>query len=52
LIPGTKAQVTAPRPGEEAGRVKELDMNTHSMKALLKSARCLGERGFGLLTQR
>ncbi len=32
--------------------VKELDINTRTRNALLRSARCLGERGFALLTQR
>ena len=32
--------------------VKELDINTRARNALLRSARCLGERGFALLTQR
>jgi len=31
---------------------KELDINTRTRNALLRSARCLGERGFALLTQR
>lgn len=30
----------------------ELDINTRTRNALIRSARCLGERGFALLTQR
>jgi hypothetical protein len=32
--------------------VKELDINTRTRNMLLRSARCLGERGFALLSQR
>ena len=32
--------------------VKELDINTRTRNMLLSSARCLGERGFTLLSQR
>jgi hypothetical protein len=32
--------------------VKELDIGTRSRNALIRSVRCLGERGFALLTQR
>jgi DDE superfamily endonuclease len=32
--------------------VEELDINTRTRNALIRSARCLGERGFALLTQR
>ena len=32
--------------------VKELDIDTRARNALLRSVRCLGERGFALLTQR
>jgi len=32
--------------------VKELDINARTRNALLSSARCLGERGFALLSQR
>jgi hypothetical protein len=32
--------------------VKELDINTRTRNMLLSSARCLGERGFALLSQR
>ena len=31
---------------------QELDINTHTRNALLRSLRCLGERGFALLTGR
>jgi hypothetical protein len=31
---------------------RELDINTRTRNALLRSLRCLGERGFALLTQR
>ena len=41
-----------PRPGEEARRGQELDISTRARNALIRSARCLGERGFALLTQR
>ena len=36
---------------QPAGR-QELDINTHTRNALLRSLRCLGERGFALLTGR
>jgi hypothetical protein len=32
--------------------VKELDVNVRTRNMLLSSARCLGERGFALLSQR
>ena len=32
--------------------VKELDINARTRNTLLSSARCLGERGFALLSQR
>ena len=32
--------------------VKELDIGTRARNALIRSVRCLGERGFALLTQR
>ena len=32
--------------------VKELDINARTRNMLLSSARCLGERGFALLSQR
>jgi hypothetical protein len=32
--------------------VKELDINARTRNMLLNSARCLGERGFALLSQR
>jgi hypothetical protein len=32
--------------------VKELDLNARTRNALIRSTRCLGERGFALLTQR
>ena len=41
-----------PRPGEEARRGEELNLSTPARNALLRSVRCLGERGFALLTQR
>jgi hypothetical protein len=31
---------------------RELDIGTRTRNALIRSARCLGERGFALLTQR
>ena len=39
-------------PVKKPAGVKELDINTRTRNALLRSARCLGERGFALLTQR
>ena len=32
--------------------VKVLDLNPRTRNALIRSTRCLGERGFALLTQR
>jgi hypothetical protein len=32
--------------------VKELDIDTRARNALIRSVRCVGERGFALLTQR
>jgi hypothetical protein len=32
--------------------VKELDTDTRARNALIRSVRCVGERGFALLTQR
>ena len=39
-------------PVKQPAGVKELDINTRTRNALLRSARSLGERGFALLTQR
>ena len=39
-------------PVKKPAGVQELDINTRTRNALLRSARCLGERGFALLTQR
>jgi hypothetical protein len=39
-------------PVKKPARVKELDIDTRARNALLRSVRCLGERGFALLTQR
>ena len=39
-------------PVKKPAGVKELDMDTRARNALLRSVRCLGERGFALLTQR
>ena len=39
-------------PVKKPAGVKELDVNTRTRNALLSSARCLGERGFALLSQR
>ena len=39
-------------PVRKPAGVKELDINTRARNALLRSARCLGERGFAPLTQR
>jgi DDE superfamily endonuclease len=39
-------------PVKKPAGVKELDISTRARNALIRSARCLGERGFALLTQR
>jgi hypothetical protein len=39
-------------PTRKLAVMKELDINTRTRNALIRSARCLGERGFALLTQR
>jgi hypothetical protein len=39
-------------PVKKPAGVKELDLSARARNALLRSARCLGERGFALLTQR
>ena len=39
-------------PVKKPAGVKELDLSTRARNALLRSVRCLGERGFALLTQR
>jgi hypothetical protein len=39
-------------PVKKPAGVKELDVSTRARNALIRSARCLGERGFALLTQR
>jgi hypothetical protein len=39
-------------PVKKPAGVRELDVDTRSRNALIRSARCLGERGFALLTQR
>src|ERR1035441_7955293 len=39
-------------PVKKPAGAKELDINTRARNALLRSVRCLGERGFALLTQR
>ena len=39
-------------PVKKPAGVEELDINTRARNALLRSVRCLGERGFALLTQR
>ena len=38
-------------PVKKPAGVKELDIDTRARNALLRSVRCLGERGFALLTQ-
>ena len=49
----TKAQVHGVHvPVRKAAGVKELDISNRTRNALLCSARCLGERGFALLSQR
>jgi DDE superfamily endonuclease len=39
-------------PAKKPAGVKELDINARTRNALIRSVRCLGERGFALLTQR
>ena len=39
-------------PAKKPAGVNELDIDTQARNALLRSVRCLGERGFALLTQR
>lgn len=39
-------------PTRKLAVMKELDINARTRNALIRSARCLGERGFALLTQR
>ena len=39
-------------PVKKPAGVRELDINTRTRNALIRSVRCLGERGFALLTQR
>jgi len=39
-------------PVKKPAGAKELDINTRARNALIRSLRCLGERGFALLTQR
>jgi hypothetical protein len=39
-------------PVKKPAGVKELDIDTRARNALLRSVRCLGERGFALLSQR
>jgi protein-S-isoprenylcysteine O-methyltransferase Ste14 len=39
-------------PVKKPARIKELDINSRTRNALIRSRRCLGERGFALLTQR
>ncbi len=44
---GPGVHVPVQKPG-----VKEVDIGTRARNALIRSVRCLGERGFALLTQR
>jgi hypothetical protein len=39
-------------PVKKPAGVRELDISTRARNTLIRSARCLGERGFALLTQR
>jgi hypothetical protein len=39
-------------PVKKPAGVRELDIGTRARNALIRSVRCLGERGFALLTQR
>jgi hypothetical protein len=41
-----------PHPVKQPADGRELDINTRTRNALLRSLRCLGERGFALLTGR
>jgi len=41
-----------PHPGQATPGERELDISTRTRNALLRSLRCLGERGFALLTGR
>ena len=49
---GTKAQVTGSSRRKKPKGVTELDIDARTRNMLLSSARCLGERGFALLSQR
>ncbi len=39
-------------PVKKPAGMKELDINARTRNALIRSTRCMGERGFALLTQR
>src|ERR1700761_6134676 len=39
-------------PVERPAGMRELDINARTWNALIRSTRCMGERGFALLTQR
>jgi hypothetical protein len=39
-------------PAKKPAGMKELDVNARTRNALIRSVRCLGERGFALLTLR
>ena len=39
-------------PVKKPAGARELDIDTRARNALIRSVRCLGERGFALLTQR
>ena len=39
-------------PVKKPAGMKELDINARARNALIRSTRCMGERGFALLTQR
>ena len=51
-IPAMKAQVTGVHVPVKKPAGVELDIDTRTRNALIRSVRCLGERGFALLTQR
>jgi hypothetical protein len=52
LTPGTRVQASALMSRRKPAGVRELDINTHTPNALIRSARCLSEPGLALLTQR
>ncbi len=51
-IPATTARVGIHIPVKQPPGGRELDIGNRTSNAVLRSLRCLGERGFALLTQR